>query len=178
MTAAAALHWRAMTPADLPAVQALADVIHPDFPEDAAVFADRLALHPAGCFVLVGSTGTVGYVLSHPWQDRQPPKLNAVLRHLAADASTYYIHDLALLPAARKSGAAAAIVGVLASHASALQLQNMTLVAVNNSVHFWRRQGFDIVVDPALDRYLRSYDINACFMRRELTHKKSQGTHP
>jgi ribosomal protein S18 acetylase RimI-like enzyme len=167
--AAATLHWRAMTSADLAAVQALADVIHPDFPEDAAVFADRLALHPAGCFILVGSSGAVGYALSHPWYDRQPPKLNAVLHHPATDASTYYIHDLALHPAARKSGAAAAMVAILANHASALQLQNMTLVAVNNSVHFWRRQGFDIVVEPALVRHLRSYDINACFMRRELT---------
>ena len=166
---AATLHWRAMTPGDLPAVQRLADAIHPDFPEEAAVFADRLALHAAGCFTLVGDAGAVGYVLSHPWHDRQPPKLNTVLRHPATAASTYYIHDLALLPAARKSGAAAAIVAILAAHASALQLQNMTLVAVNNSVHFWRRQGFDIVVDPELDRYLRSYDINACFMRRELT---------
>lgn len=167
-----------MTPADLPAVQALADVIHPDFPEDAAVFSDRLALHPAGCFILNGSTGTVGYVLSHPWLDRQPPKLNAILGQPATDASTYYIHDLALLPAARKSGAAAAIVEILATHASALQLHNMTLVAVNNSVHFWRRQGFDIVVDPDLDRQLRSYDAQACFMRRELIQKKRQGRYP
>jgi ribosomal protein S18 acetylase RimI-like enzyme len=168
LAAAATLHWRATTVADLPAVQALADVIHPDFPEEAAVFANRLALHPAGCFILVGNTGTVGYVLSHPWLDRQPPKLNAIIGQPATAASTYYIHDLALLPAARKSGAAAAIVEMLAKHASALQLPNMTLVAVNNSVHFWRRQGFEIVVDPDLDRQLRSYDSNACFMRREL----------
>jgi ribosomal protein S18 acetylase RimI-like enzyme len=168
LTPAATLHWREMTAADLPAVQALADAIHPEFPEDAAVFADRLALHPAGCFILVGNGGTSGYALSHPWLDRQPPKLNAILGQLAAPATTYYIHDLALLPAARKSGAAAAIVEMLAKHASALRLQNMTLVAVNNSVHFWRRQGFDTVVDPDLDRRLRSYDAQACFMRREL----------
>ena len=169
MTPPATLNWRAMTLADLPAVQALADVIHPDFPEDAAVFADRLDLHAAGCFILVGSSGAVGYVLSHPWLDSQPPRLNAILGQPVVPASTYYIHDLALLPAARKSGAAAAIVGMLATHASALRLHNMTLVAVNNSVHFWRRHGFDIVVDPDLDRQLRSYDAQACFMRRELT---------
>lgn len=175
MTPVTTSHWRAMTAADLPAVLALADVIHPDFPEEAAVFADRLALHPAGCFTLHGDAGAVGYVLSHPWYDGQPPQLNAVLRHPATAASTYYIHDLALLPAARKSGAAAAIVATLATHASALQLHNMTLVAVNNSVHFWRRQGFDIVVDPDLDRHLRSYDAQARFMRRELIQKKRQG---
>ncbi len=44
--------WRAMTPGDLPAVLAIADVVHPDYPEDAAIFAERLALYPAGCRVL------------------------------------------------------------------------------------------------------------------------------
>lgn len=82
-------------------------------------------------------------------------------------ASTYYIHDLALLPAARNSGAAATVVDILATHATDLQLPNITLVAVGNSVHFWRRQGFDIViVDPDLDRRLRSYDEHARFMSR------------
>ncbi len=166
---AAAPHWRAMTAADLPAVQALAAAIHPDFPEDAAVFADRLALHPAGCFTLLGDAAAVGYALSHPWHDKQPPKLNAILGRPATNATTYYIHDLALLPAARRTGAAASIVATLARHARALQLPNMTLVAVNNSVHFWQRQGFDIVDDPALGRQLLSYDAHARFMHRELS---------
>jgi len=165
----ATLRWRAMTSTDMPAVRALADVIHPDFPEDAAVFADRLTLHPAGCFTLAGDASATGYVLSHPWHFGQPPKLNAILGRPGAVASTYYIHDLALLPAARKTGAAGAIVETLAAHARALRLPNMTLVAVNNSVHFWRRQGFDIVVDPDLERQLQSYDAQACYMSRDLT---------
>jgi GNAT superfamily N-acetyltransferase len=161
--------WRAMVAADLPAVQALAGIIHPEFPEDAAVFADRLALHSAGCLTLDGDGEAIGYLLSHPWHFKQPPKLNAVLRAPAKPATTYYIHDLALLPAARKTGAAAAVVATLAAHARTLQLPNITLVAVNNSVHFWRRQGFDIVVDPLLDRHLQSYDTQACYMSRDLT---------
>ncbi|NEW95116.1 GNAT family N-acetyltransferase, partial [Rhodopseudomonas sp. BR0M22] len=43
--------WRGMTPADLPAVDAIAAVVHAAYPEDAAVFAERLALHPDGCLV-------------------------------------------------------------------------------------------------------------------------------
>ena len=162
-------HWRGMVADDLVAVQALAAIIHPDYPEDAAVFADRLALHPAGCFMLESNSVAIGYVLSHPWHFKQPPKLNDILGEPAMSATTYYIHDLALLPAARKTGAAAAIVEMLAIQARALQLPNMTLVAVNNSVHFWRRQGFDVVVDPRLDRHLQSYDTQASFMSRDLT---------
>jgi ribosomal protein S18 acetylase RimI-like enzyme len=162
------LQWRPMTATDLPAVKALADLIHVAYPEDAAVFADRLARYPAGCFVLQGDGVPIGYVISHPWQFGQPPALNTRLDGPALPASTYYIHDLALLPAARGSGAAAAIVDVLAAHAADLQLSNMTLVAVGNSVHFWRRQGFDLeIVGPDLDRQLQSYDEHARFMSRQ-----------
>eukprot|EP01035_Chromulina_nebulosa_P036809 gene36809-49645_t len=112
------LQWRAMTAADLPAVKALADIIHTAYPEDETVFADRLMHHPAGCFVLEGADAPVGYIVSHPWQFGQPPRLNTRLDRPALPHSTYYIHDLALLPAARGSGAAAAIVTDLAAGAA------------------------------------------------------------
>ncbi|MET0221539.1 MAG: GNAT family N-acetyltransferase [Tardiphaga sp.] len=163
-----------MTAADLPAVKALADLIHPAFPEDEAVFANRLALHGAGCRALELNDTICGYVLSHPWHDGQPPALNEVLPRDAAPATTFYIHDLALAPAARKSGAAAAVVAMLAAHAAELKLPNMTLVAVNNSVHFWQRLGFRIVIDPALADTLRSYDDDAAFMSRNLPRKENR----
>lgn len=164
----ATLTWRAMVLADLAAVKRLADVIHPAFPESDAMFANRLALHAPGCEVLDGADGLKGYVLSHPWQDRAPPPLDAVLEPVASP-STYYIHDLALLPETRGSGAGTAIVGVLASRARALGLPNMTLVAVNNSVHFWQRQGFTVTDDAALEAKLASYGDQARFMTRVLT---------
>jgi ribosomal protein S18 acetylase RimI-like enzyme len=163
-----------MTVADLPAVAALAALIHPAFPEDMAVFADRLALHAAGCLVLAHNDTIGGYVLSHPWHDRQPPALNEVLARDAVPATTFYIHDLALAPTARGSGAAAAAVAMLAAHAAQLMLPNMTLVAVNNSVHFWQRLGFYVVIDPALADKLRSYDDAAAFMIRDLPRKENR----
>jgi GNAT superfamily N-acetyltransferase len=160
--------WRPMTGGDLPTVKALADIIHPAFPESSAVFANRLALHAGGCEVLDSDDGLKGYVLSHPWQDRAPPPLDAVLEPIASP-STYYIHDLALLPATRGSGAGQAIVGVLTDLARALHLPNMTLVAVNNSVHFWQRQGFTVSDDPALTAKLASYGDQARFMTKDLS---------
>lgn len=164
----ATLTWRAMAVVDLAAVKRLADIIHPAFPESDAVFVNRLALHAGGCEVLDGDDGLKGYVLSHPWQDRHPPPLDAVLEPVASP-STYYIHDLALLPETRGSGAGTAIVGVLAARAGVLGLPNMTLVAVNNSVHFWQRQGFTVTDDPALEAKLASYGDQARFMTRVLT---------
>lgn len=164
----ATLTWRAMAVADLAAVKQLADIIHPAFPESDDVFANRLALHPDGCTVLDGDAGLKGYVLSHPWHDRNPPPLDAVLAPVTMP-STYYIHDLALLSETRGSGAGTAIVGIIAARARALGLPNMTLVAVNNSVHFWQRQGFTVTDDPALEAKLQSYGDQARFMTRVLT---------
>ena len=55
--------WRPMLPADLSMTETIAEQVHPDYPEDPAVFAERLALFPAGCFML----GAVGYLIAHPW---------------------------------------------------------------------------------------------------------------
>jgi ribosomal protein S18 acetylase RimI-like enzyme len=166
---AGSLNWRMMTDADLPAVIDIADAVHPDFPEDEVVFANRLALHPAGCAVLEGDGGIKGYAISHPWHFKAPPALNSLLT-MPPDPSTFYIHDLALLPETRKSGAGALAVDILVASAKLMQLPNMTLVAVNNSVHFWQRHGFNIMRDSELDQKLQSYGEHARFMIRDLTH--------
>jgi ribosomal protein S18 acetylase RimI-like enzyme len=160
--------WRPMTPADLAVIREIAARVHPDYPEDDAVFAERLALYPSGCFVLAKGGEALGYLISHPWQLGQPPALNVLLHALPAPASTYYVHDLALLPQARGTGAAAAIIATLIRHATAQRHQNISLVAVNNSVQFWQRQGFGIHDDSALTAKLSSYDAQACYMLRNL----------
>jgi GNAT superfamily N-acetyltransferase len=153
-----------MTPADMTAVDAIAAVVHPAFPEDEAVFIERLTLHPAGCRLLIMSDQPAGYALSHPWRSGSLPALNALLGVIPADSDTYYIHDLALLPAARGSGAAAALVDELKGHAIELGLPGLSLVAVNDSAGFWRRQGF--VEHPAGDaaEKLASYGKDARLM--------------
>ncbi|CCD99958.1 GNAT family N-acetyltransferase [Bradyrhizobium sp. STM 3809] len=159
-------HWRAMTSNDLAAVDAIAARVHPDYPEDSAVFAERLRLHPEGCRVLATAAVT-GYVISHPWHSGPPPALNVLIGAIPVPAATYYIHDLAVLPDSRNSGAAGKIVTALAGHARALGLPSMSLVAVNGSAPFWNRQGFALMA-VADERKLMSYGTDACLMRRDL----------
>lgn len=105
--AGGAARWRAMAAADLAAAERIAARVHPDYPEDAAVFAERLSLFPEGCLVLVSPSGELGgYVIAHPWRLGQPPALNSLLGALPAAADTLYIHDIALLPERRGGGAA------------------------------------------------------------------------
>jgi len=157
-----------MTATDLPAVSALAAFIHPGFPEDAAVFAERLQLYPQGCRVLEGGGALQAYVISHPWFDRAPPALNALLGELPVRPTTYYLHDLALLPEVRRSGAAGQAVAALVEQARSAQLPSLSLVAVNGSAEFWRRQGFEAVPDGLPAEKLRSYGDDAQFMMRTL----------
>lgn len=165
---ATSVPWRPMQSADLPAVGALAERIHPAYPEDAAVFAERLRLYPDGCHVLARNGALAAYVVSHPWRGG-PPALNSLLGELPLSPSTFYIHDLALAPETRGHGAASAIVTRLAAQARSAGLARMSLVAVNGSTDFWRRQGFEARHDPALAGKLASYgDDGACFMVRTL----------
>ncbi|HWK96294.1 MAG TPA: GNAT family N-acetyltransferase [Pseudolabrys sp.] len=158
-----------MTRADLAAVAHIAAEVHPDYPEDAAVFEERLRLYPAGCHVHAAGAAITGYILSHPWLDRQPPALNTLLGAIPANADTYYIHDIALLRQSRGQDAARAILNQIIALARQSGFKNLSLIAVNGSAVFWRKHGFEIVQDAALDEKLKSYDAQARFMRLDLS---------
>ena len=163
-----AMHWRAMTTLDLPAVEAIAAAVHPAFPEDVAVFAERLRLYPDGTLLFELDGTPAGYVLSHPWRYKSLPALNSLLGAIPDDADTYYLHDLALLPSARGTGAAAMIVGNILRHARAAGFPTASLVAVNGSLPFWYKHGFREVAAPELAEKLESYEQAARLMARRL----------
>lgn len=160
--------WRAMTGYDLAAVEGIADVVHPDFFEAPEVLAERQRLYRNGCYLLELGERPAGYVLSHPWRYGSLPALNSLLGAIPEGADTYYIHDLALLPVARRVGAASKIVKALIKHADAEGYQTMTLVAVNGSIPFWEKHGFTIAEVPELYAKLLSYDETARYMVKHL----------
>ncbi|SEP59664.1 Predicted N-acetyltransferase YhbS [Devosia sp. YR412] len=160
------MHWRAMTTLDLPAVETIAAIVHPAFPEDLAVFAERQRLYPAGTQLLEMNGQPAGYILSHPWIFGDLPALNAQLGSISANADTYYVHDLALLNAARGTGAAAMIVGDVLRHARLAGFPSVSLVAVNGSLPFWYKHGFRAVAAPQLADKLASYEPAARLMSR------------
>jgi ribosomal protein S18 acetylase RimI-like enzyme len=87
---------------------------------------------------------------------------------LPIGANTYYIHDLALLPLARGVGAAGKIVLALTKHASAMGYPTMSLVAVNGSVAFWEKQGFQVENRPELAEKLSAYEADAKYMVKQI----------
>jgi ribosomal protein S18 acetylase RimI-like enzyme len=162
-------HWRPLAATEIDHVEAIAAVVHPGFFEERAVFAERQRLYPAGTLLLEIDGNACGYILSHPWRRGTVPALNALLGAIPENADTYYIHDLALLPAARGSGAAPQVVAHLTRHAREAGLAGMSLVAVNGSQGFWEKQGFAVVKIPGLAEKLMSYEPGAKMMVKPLS---------
>jgi GNAT superfamily N-acetyltransferase len=147
-----------MRSADLPTVQRIGETVHAEFPEDDAVFAERLALFPAGCLVTDG-----GYAIAHPIRLGEPPALGAMLGTLPDRADTLHVHDVALLPAMQRRGlggsALRALVGVAVRHA----LASLSLVAVHGTPPYWARFGFR---DAPATAELKTYGNEARYMAR------------
>ena len=176
---AAAAAWRAMRESDLAAVLALADLIHPDLPEDPAIFAERLALCPEGCFVLdaggldagpldpdpLDAGGHIaGYTLAHPIRHLDPPPLNTLLGAIPPDADAFFIHDVAIAPQMRGQGLAGPVVAALL--AVARGFPRACLVSVYGTVPFWERFGFVDASDALPRGKLAGYGADARFMLR------------
>lgn len=154
--------WRPMREGDLADVSAISDAVHGRYTEDVGVYAERLALHPAGALAFERDGAVAGYLIAHPWHRDSPPKLGALLGAIPADAGTCYLHDIALLPSARGTGAGKAALDLVADHARTLGLPDITLMAVGRADRFWAAQGFDYIprdADP-------SYGAGAYLMRK------------
>lgn len=161
-------YWRAMTERDLDGVVAVARVAFPDHFEDRDCFAERLALYPLGCRVLADDRDrVVGYGIAYPWVAGSMPPLNARIGALPDAATLIYLHDLALSPNARGSGATGGFVAWLVDHARDAGWPRIALVAVNDAAPFWARQGFAEIDSPELRAKLATYGGDARYMVRE-----------
>lgn len=155
-----------MTQADLPSCEAIGDAVHVAHPEDEGRMAQKFALFPRGCLVLRHGARVAGYAVSFPWTASRAIALNAATGRLPDAPDTLYLHDLALLPAARGTGAGRAAVQYLAALARSLGLPTVSLVAVGGTSGFWERVGFATVSVPDLAPVLGTYDPGARYMVR------------
>ena len=160
------MHWRPLSTLDLPVVEALASEIHPAFPEDAGVFAERQRLYPDGARLFELDGVPAGYLFSHPWHWGAFPALNSLLGAIPAASENFYVHDLALLNRARGTGAAAMIVGEILRFVRLQGFSRISLVAVNGSQPFWHKHGFRVVELAGLQAQLAGYEAAARYMSR------------
>ena len=124
-----------MEQSDLPIIHELSNRIYLGrYHEELVIFEEKFRLFPQGCFALeYDSSEIIGYCFSHPWMLEIPPALNTLLGTLPINASTYFIHDLAIAEAYRGNGLATLLLRVVSTIAKINRLRHVTLIAVNGS---------------------------------------------
>jgi len=96
---------------------------------------------PKTC-LLAEDSEPLGYLIAHPWMAEDLPPLNVVLPEIPTGAQTWFLHDLALSPAARGRGIARELVETGFAAGRALGLRDAALLSVQGSEFFWQKFGF------------------------------------
>jgi predicted N-acetyltransferase YhbS len=110
---------------------------------------------------------TVGYLIALPWEFSNPPALNARTCELPSSPSCLYLHDLAVTPEARKSGAGRALVEAFLNRLKRSGLARASLVAVQDSAPYWERHGFrPVAPSEPLKAKLSTYGEGVQYMER------------
>ena len=157
-----------MKTADLDRVAEIARIGFPNHFEGRPLFANRLTLNPAGCFVLETPEGLEGYLVAYPWTKDAAPRLNTLIEAIPADAGVIYLHDLALTPAVRGQGWSKPAMATVVDLVRAGDWATIALVAVNDAVDFWRGHGFEVKQTPEMAAKLASYGSDARYMTRAI----------
>ncbi len=135
--------WRCATAGDAAAVAALARAELGDYGEAAELYAERIALAPAGCWVLVDEADTIlGHCISHPWRRRAPPAMHKLLGTLPSRPDCWYLHDVVVAPPARGTKAVERLLPILSDIAGTYGIGTLALIAVGGADRYWSRQGF------------------------------------
>nr|WP_067290378.1 GNAT family N-acetyltransferase [Marinobacterium profundum] len=110
-------------------------------PESLEVLKSKWLRSPESCFVYEKSGEVVGYLLAHSWNSEVPPKLFKTLP-VGTEGTVLFLHDLAISSAGEGDGLGRKMVAHLLKIAKGSGFQQVRLVSVQDSVEFWKKQGF------------------------------------
>jgi len=105
-------------------------------------FLAKLNASPTTCFIGCVAEVPVAYLVAVPSEAGNPPPWNCTTFSVPRVANALYLHDLAVRPEARGSGAASALVEAYFHGLRESKVQFACLVAVNESGPYWERYGF------------------------------------
>lgn len=159
---------RPMAVADLPAILEIQTICYTGVtPESEESFKAKLEASPSTCLIASLKGSLVGYLIALPWEFSNPPMLNCETCQLPPSPNCLYLHDLAIMPRARKSGAGGALVETILTQLKRLDLGRACLIAVQNSAPYWERHGFrPVPLSASLEAKLSSYGKGVVYMER------------
>lgn len=149
---------------DAAAIAALARDALGVYGEAAELYAERIALAPAGCWTLVAADTIVGHGISHPWHRFAPPAMHRLIGAIPVAADCWYLHDVVVAPAGRGRGAVERLLPILDAVAAAHGIATLALIAVGGADGYWTRQGFVTAAGGA-----DGFGADAVYMERPVT---------
>ena len=163
-----------MTERDLPGVLAVQlGCYPPDYHEPESAFRAKLGQCPDTCWVIAcpdgAQTGLIAaYLVCLPVAAGVLPALHQGDWQRPQQATALYLHDLAVGPALRGRGAATQLIEQATQAARQRGLNQLALVAVQGSVPFWQKHGFQDASLTGSERptSLRTFGPSATFMTR------------
>jgi GNAT superfamily N-acetyltransferase len=134
---------RPLTSQDLPEILSVQRACYrAELLEREATFRRKLEAFPAGCLGLEREGRLGGYLFCQPWAAARALPLDDPGEAPAGKPDCLYLHDLAVLPAWRGTGAATGLLAAASVLAATLGLRRFALVSVQDSEPFWARLGF------------------------------------
>ncbi len=161
--------WRDALIDDAETISGIEHRVHTLAPERIEVHREKITLFGAGCRVLLKGVRIVGYGIAYPWRVDDVPPLDRLLGAILPDAACLFLHDVAILPEARASGASRAFVDHAALVAAQHGLSSLALVSVYGTDDLWQRHGFVPSPSAVTSMQLGSYGNTAVYMVRQLT---------
>lgn len=161
------IHCRLLTTADLNAVLALQAACYGDgYLEPREAFAAKLAVAPRSAWLAEREGQALAYLFALPVDEASFPALHATACEVPCHPRWLYLHDMAVSPEARGAGLAPRLLALAHGEARQQGLGELALIAVQGSVPYWARHGFQLVAPPteALRRKVSSFGEDASFM--------------
>jgi ribosomal protein S18 acetylase RimI-like enzyme len=163
----AVVEVRPMGLADLSAVLEIQAACYTQIvPESLESYVAKLMAAPGSCFIAEIERRTIGYLVAVPSDFANPPQLNQTYWRLPEWPDCLYLHDLAVAPSARATGAGRALVDAFFAHLHQSELPRASLIAIQDSAPYWQRRGFQAVpLADTLRTRLASYGRDVQYMQ-------------
>ncbi|MCQ9616074.1 GNAT family N-acetyltransferase [Paenalcaligenes niemegkensis] len=161
---------RPMVAADIEAILAIqADAYFGEEQEEETVISVRLDTAPDTAWVAQAGQGLQAYLVTYPSRLGALTALGENFQ-CAADPDCLYLHDLAVLSAAKGTGMGLALINKAIRYAEDQGYPFSALISVQNSVGFWQRQGYSVVekLSPQQQARLATYTGPAYYMSKRL----------
>lgn len=160
-------HIRPLRTADLDTVLSIQMQCYgPDYLESHEAFASKLAAAPDTSWLAWADGEPIAYLICLPVEDNKLPELHSSAWQPPKSPTGLYLHDMAVAPRGRDSGLGHQLVATAKAEARRQGLNEVSLIAVQGSVPYWRRHGFTVVsgIDRAVTNKIASFGQDARLM--------------